>query len=225
MTFHDRLLADTNAARAEFLSIPILGRALQGQVPRALYLEFLAQAYHHVRHTCPLLSLAAARTGDGVYRAALFDYIAEEHGHDEWILADIEALGGDAEAAKRSSPRLPCRAMIAHAYYAIEWISPYSLLGMVHVLEGMSIALASKSAAALQASLGAGDGNGFRYLTSHGALDIDHTAFFADLVNRLPTASAGDVIIDGAKMTYWLYGNIFHDLDRSIAGVVHGARG
>ncbi len=225
MSVYQRLLAETAAARAEFLSVPILDRALKGQVPRALYLEFLAQAYHHVRHTCPLLSLAAARTGDAVYRAALFDYIAEEQGHDEWILADIGALGGDAQAAKRSPPRPPCRAMVGYAYYAIEWISPYSLLGMVHVLEGMSVALAGRSAAALQASLGTGDGSGFRYLASHGALDADHVAFFADLVNRLPAASVGDVIIDGAKMTYWLYGNIFHDLDRSIEGVVHGARG
>jgi pyrroloquinoline quinone (PQQ) biosynthesis protein C len=223
MTFHQRLLAETEAARAEFLSVPILARALEGQVSRALYLDFLRQAYHHVRHTCPLLSLAAAKTRDGVYRAGLYDYIGEEQGHDAWILADIDALGGDAEAAKRAPPRPPCRAMVGYAYYAIEWISPYSLLGMVHVLEGMSVALAAKAANALQASFGAGDGRGFSYLASHGALDTEHAAFFADLVDRLQAPSAGDVIIDCAKMTYWLYGNIFRDLEHSLDGVGHAA--
>jgi len=58
MTFYDRLVAATSDARAEFVSLPIIGQALHGDVPRALYLDFLAQAYHHVRHTCPLLALA-----------------------------------------------------------------------------------------------------------------------------------------------------------------------
>ncbi len=225
MSLFRRLLAETEADRAEFLAIPILGRALKGQVPRALYVEFLKQAYHHVRHTCPLLSLAAAKTEDGVYRAALYDYIAEEQGHDEWILADIDALGGDADGAKRAPARPPCRAMVAYAYYAIDWISPYAMLGMVHVLEGMSIQLALQAATALKNSLGAGDGRGFLYLTSHGTLDADHTAFFEDLVNRLQAPSAAAAIIDGAKMTYWLYGNIFRDLEHGVQGIVHVARG
>lgn len=224
MSPNDRLLAETEAARAEFLALPILARALRGQVPRALYLEFLRQAYHHVRHTCPLLSLAAARTRDGVYRAGLYDYIAEERGHDAWILEDIAAMGGDAEAAKRTPPRPPCRAMVGYAYYAIEWISPYSLLGMIHVLEGMSVALAERAARALQASFAAGDGRGFLYLRSHGALDAGHTAFFADLVNRLEQPTAIDIIIDCARMSYWLYGNLYRDLEHSLEGFGHAPR-
>lgn len=146
MTFHDRLLAETAAARAEFLSIPILGRALEGCVPRALYIEFLRQAYHHVRHTCPLLSLAAARTQDSGYRAALYTYIEEERGHEEWILSDVAAMGGDVEETLGAPARRACCAMVGYAYYAIEWISPYALLGMVHVLEGMSTQLAANTA-------------------------------------------------------------------------------
>ncbi len=150
MTFHDRLLAETAAARAEFLSIPILGRALEGSVPRALYIEFLRQAYHHVRHTCPLLSLAAARTQDSGYRASLYTYIEEERGHEEWILSDIAAMGGDVEGTWARRRARACRAMVGYAYYAIEWISPYALLGMVHVLEGMSAQLAANAAGSLE---------------------------------------------------------------------------
>ncbi len=216
MSVHDWLLAETAAARAEFRAIPLLARALDGSVPRALYIAFLAQAYHHVRHTCPLLALAAAKTTDADYRAALYDYVAEERGHEQWILSDIDAIGGDAEAAVWTPPRPPCRAMVGYAHYAIEWISPYSLLGMVHVLEGTSVALASRAADALEHSLGSKNGAGFTYLRSHGALDAEHITFFETLVNRIQNPSAGSAIIDAAKMMYWLYGNIFRDLEQDL---------
>ena len=35
---------------------------------------------------------------------ALDDYIAEEAGHDEWILNDIRAAGGAAEAVRHGAP-------------------------------------------------------------------------------------------------------------------------
>ncbi len=223
MNFHDRLLVETSTARAEFLSIPILRRALEGSVSRALYIEFLKQAYHHVRHTCPLLSLAAARTQDGSYRKSLYTYIEEERGHEEWILSDIAAMGGDVEGTKAMPARPACRAMVGYAYYAIEWISPYALLGMVHVLEGMSVQLAVNAAGALKKSIGPVDDRGFRYLTSHGELDVSHVALFKKLVNELHDPSVGDVIVDSANVMYWLYGNIFRDLERGPLGVRNAA--
>ena len=69
---------------------------------------FLTEAYHHVKHTFPLLSLAAAHTRDERYQAALAIYMNEERGHDKWILDDIRAMGGDAEAVERGKPA--CRA-------------------------------------------------------------------------------------------------------------------
>ena len=44
--------------------------------------------------------------------SALAHYIEEEIGHQEWILNDIKACGGDAEAVRRSQPKVgrnePC---------------------------------------------------------------------------------------------------------------------
>lgn len=224
-TLYDRLVAGTEAARAGFLSIPLLGRAISGDVPPALYVRFLNQAYHHVRHTCPLLSLAAARTDDGTYRDALYEYIDEERGHEEWILADIAAITGRPHGDGIEPAGPPCRAMVGYAYYAIEWISPYALLGMVHVLEGMSTLLASKAAQAMQDKFGPRDGDGFLYLSSHGELDVGHTAFFRETVNRLKPSAAEAAIVDCAGIMYWLYGNIFRDLERGAGEVAHVACG
>ncbi len=225
MTPYEYLLTETAAARAEFLAIPLLARAVTGSVPRPLYIEFLTQAYHHVRHTCFLMSLAAVKTADISYRAALNSYRIEEQGHDKWILDDIAAMGGDAEAITYSRARTPCRAMVGYAHYAIDWISPYSLLGMIHVLEGTSAELATKVANALENSFGLTSGEGFVYLRSHGALDVDHVAFFKDLINQIGNPSAMPVIIDSATMMYWLYGNIFRDLEQGLAkGTVAASR-
>lgn len=217
------LFDETSAARADFVSIPLIGRAVSGDAPKDLYLAFLQEAYHHVRHTCPLLCLAAAKTRDPVYRDALMRYVEEERGHDEWILADIAALGGDAEAARRSQPGRACRLMVAYAYYAIEWISPYAMLGMVHVLEGMSAQFAGQAATTLAQKFGdAGSGQGFLYLSSHGSLDQEHTAFFQQLVDNLDRTAAPP-IIDTAIMMYGLYGDIFRELERRGEAMRHAA--
>ena len=220
MPYFDDLLAQTRQEREAFIATPVIQRALSEGVDRGLYLDFLGQAYHHVRHTCWLLSCAVARCGDQdqKYVDALFEYIEEEKGHDEWILNDIRDLDGDAEAVRNGRGDLPCRLMVAYAYYAIEHISPYALLGMVHVLEGMSAALALAAASRLKESLGIEGDTGFSYLSSHGSLDQEHVAFFQDLVNGLDDPEAQRAIIDTAKVIYRLYGDIFTEIDNARAG-------
>ena len=172
-----------------------------------------------------LLSCAIARCGDReqAYIAALLEYIGEEKGHDEWILNDIRDLGGDAEAVRQGQGDLPCQLMIAYAYYAIDHISPYAMLGMVHVLEGMSAALALTAAGTLKESLGIKDDTGFSYLSSHGTLDQQHVAFFQDLVNGIADPRARKSIIDTAKIIYRLYGDIFVAIDKAHTGARHAA--
>jgi hypothetical protein len=146
MPAYPDLLRQTAEARHAFMALPLIQDVLKNGASKGLYLDFLGQAYHHVRNTAPLLALAAARcdSEDYLYQSALFEYIEEERGHELWILEDIQAMGGDPEQVRRSAPRLPCKVMIGHAYYVVDHISPYGLLGMIHVLEGMAVALAGK---------------------------------------------------------------------------------
>ena len=83
-----------------------------GGVTRGMYLDFLTQAYHHVKHTFPLLASATARTTDASYPNALLAYMNEERGHDEWILDDIRAIGGDTEAVRDGRPGAACELMV-----------------------------------------------------------------------------------------------------------------
>ena len=212
MSFYDRLIAETEKERIGFTSIPLIREAVRSGASRELYVDFLTQAYHHVKHTFPQLAFAAARTSDETYQDALVEYMEEERGHEKWILADIAAMGGDAEAVKDGAAGIACQVMVGYAYYAIEWISPYAMLGSVHVLEGMSTLLADKAADAIQRSLAHSGKDGFSYLRSHGALDIEHVAFFKTLVNGFGDPKIQDIVIDASKVFYRLYGDIYHEL-------------
>jgi pyrroloquinoline quinone (PQQ) biosynthesis protein C len=211
MSFYDDLQAATAADRAAYLSIPLIQDAVRNGASRALYVDFLTQAYHHVKHTYPLLALASVHTTDEAYQDALVEYMKEERGHEKWILDDIRALGADAEAVRTGNPGPACQIMVGYTYYAIQWISPYAMLGSVHVLEGMSTVLADKAAEAIQRSLTLSGGEGFSYLRSHGALDIEHVAFFKELANALPHSAHG-VVIETSQIIYRLYGDIFREL-------------
>ena len=59
MPFYEELAAATSAERAYLLSSPIIVNCLRGDVSRESYLAFLGQAFHHVRHTTPLLMALA----------------------------------------------------------------------------------------------------------------------------------------------------------------------
>ncbi|MDB5603788.1 MAG: heme oxygenase family [Bradyrhizobium sp.] len=222
MSFHEQLVAETAHSRDAFLSIPLVRNALRNGASRSLYLDFLTEAYHHVKHTFPLLALAASRTTDERYQDALVEYMDEERGHEKWILDDIRVLGGDPDAVRNGQAGPACRIMVGYAYYAIEHVSPYAFLGSVHVLEGISVLLADQLADVMKQSLGMESDAGFTYLRTHGSLDTEHVAFFQKLVDGFYDRDVQRIIIDNATIFYRLYGALFHDLGAR-AGLSHAA--
>ena len=213
MSFHTRLLEETRAARQGLLATPSIQGELRGQVSLPSYLAFLREAYHHVRHTVPLLQATkAALPGRRAWlRAPLDEYIAEEAGHDEWILDDIRACGGDAEATRHGMPGHATEVMVAYAYDTIARVNPLGFFGMVHVLEGTSVSLALMAADAIQKPLALPDA-AFTYLRSHGTLDREHVAHFALLMDRVADPRDQDAIVHAARAFFLLYGDVFRSL-------------
>lgn len=213
MNFFDTLQADTAADRQGLFSIPVIEQALRGEITLAQYLAFLTQAYHHVRHTVPLLMACGSRldAGHEWLRNAIAEYIEEELGHQEWILSDIAACGADPELVRHGKPNPSTELMVAYAYHQIERGNPVSFFGMVHVLEGTSTALATHAADTIAGALGL-PSTAFSYLSSHGSLDVKHVAFFRDLMNRLDNDADRQAVLHCAAMMYRLYGDIFRSL-------------
>lgn len=214
MTFFEQLQRDTQAEQADLQSIPVIHKALAGQVSLQQYVAFLTEAYHHVKHTVPLLMACGAKLGDDKewLREAIAHYIEEEIGHQEWILNDIKACGADAEAVRHGRPAFATELMVSYAYDTIARGNPIGFFGMVHVLEGTSIQLATHAAATLQQSLDLPK-QAFTYLNSHGSLDLEHVDFFRDLVNQLESEEDKACLVHCAKAVFRLYGDIFRGLE------------
>jgi pyrroloquinoline quinone (PQQ) biosynthesis protein C len=205
----------TAADRAQLQSVPVIGRALRGEVTRGLYLAFLEQAYHHVRHTVPLLMAAGSRLPASHLwlQKELIHYLEEEQGHDEWILSDIDAAGGDATAVRHGAPAIETDAMVAYAYDTVMRRNPVGFFGMVYVLEGTSAALALDAADAIQRTLSLPN-KAMTYLRSHGSLDQQHVGHLAAIVDRVDTGSDLPSIVTCARAMFRLYGDMFRSLER-----------
>ena len=212
LPFYEELAAATSAERAYLLSSPIIVNCLRGDVSRESYLAFLGQAFHHVRHTTPLLMALGGRLPERLawLRRPVAEYIDEEIDHEEWILNDIAAAGGDAEAVRKSRPGLPAEVMVAYAYDLVNRGNPAAFFGMVFVLEGTSVAMALNAADRIQQALGLPDA-AFSYLRSHGTLDQEHTRHLAELVEKMTPEDQADVV-HAAKVFFRLYAEIFRAL-------------
>ena len=77
MEFYDRLQAATADERAGLYSIDFIRRGVEEGLSREDYLAFLGQAYHHVKHTVPLLMACGSRLSDDEewLRVAVAEYI------------------------------------------------------------------------------------------------------------------------------------------------------
>lgn len=216
MSFFDQLQAATASEREALFSLPVIREALAGQVSLEGYRAFLGQAYHHVRHTVPLMMACGARLPPRLewLRGAVCEYIEEEYGHERWILDDIAACGGDPEAVSRSRPSLPIELMVAYLYDLIARGNPVGLFGMVKVLEGTSIALATQAAGTIRETLQL-PAEAFSYLSSHGALDQGHMATYRQLMNQLDDEDDRQAVVHAAKVVYQLYAEMFRGLPRA----------
>jgi thiaminase len=224
MSFFDRLQEATHPQRTELFNLPIIRDALEGNVSLDSYQAFLTQAYYHVRHTVPLMMACGARLPSRLewLREAVCEYIEDEYGHEKWVLDDIEACGGDKNAVRTGRPSLPIELMVSFLYDLIARGNPVGLFGMVNVLEGTSIALATQAADSIRQRLDLPQ-SAFSYLSSHGSLDIEHMQIYRRLMNRLEDPDDQAAVIHASTVVYRLYTDMFcglpHDREHRHAPV------
>jgi hypothetical protein len=182
------------------------------------YPVYLRTMHAVIRASVPLMELAADRCAElgcddpvgPSLRQYLTAHIAEERGHDEWLLADLAALGDDpAEWLPRPVPPVVARLVGAH-YYWVRHHHPVSLLGYIAVMErnAPSAALADWIVARAGVPEAA-----VRTVREHAELDVAHGDAVIDLLDQLPlstddaaaVATAALCTVDGLLA---LYGHI-----------------
>lgn len=213
MTFYDHLISETQDSRKILYAVPQLIDGLQGHISRETYIAYLTEAYHHVKHTVPLLMAMGSRIHEhkAWMRIAIADYIREEIGHEQWILNDISAAGGDKEAASLSKPRHATEMMVAYNYDYIARKNPAGFFGMVFMLESTSTQIATQGAAAIKKGLNLPQ-NAFTYLFSHGSLDLEHMNFFKKTVNLLTDPEDQSAVIEVARTAFVLFAELMRSI-------------
>jgi pyrroloquinoline quinone (PQQ) biosynthesis protein C len=210
MSYFMELVEATDKDRRTFEGMPKVQRMSSHGLSLPEYLDFLHDLYHIVWHFCPIMATAAGRCSDEFrqVRLALYDDIREEQGHDEWVLEDIEALGGDVLAAQAEPPCVPVQAMIAYNYYASERVHPCAVLGMIYMLEVVSSVYGGPVATSIAKAIGISEDKGFKFLTSHASMDVHHMAKLQELLKTVKDKPAQTAIINAAKANFYLFGRM-----------------
>lgn len=214
MNFFAKLEDATAEERSALLSTPVIVDCLAGRVELATYTAFLTEAYHHVKHTVPLLMACGSRLPDrhAWLRDGLVEYIEEEHGHEQWILEDLRACGVDTDAVVERGPSLATELMVSFVYDRVARSNPVSLFGMVFVLEGTSVSIATHAAEVIARELHLPK-RALRYLSSHGSVDQKHIGDFERLVNRFDDAEDQNAVVHTARVVFKLYTEMFRGLE------------
>ncbi len=208
--FYDRLVAEVQSEREAFLALPVIQAAMRGEFTREAYIEYLSEAFHHVRHTVPLIEMVRIRIAPS--RRALLDalsnYSLERKGYENWILQDIKNAGGDADQVRADDPSKATEELLAYMYDQITQQNPIGIFGMLYIVEITGSKLARGTLKQFMATLGLPK-QCFSYLLTHSSEDMDNPDFFETLMAQIIDPAEQETIIRVAKHVYGLYGKIF----------------
>jgi hypothetical protein len=156
-----------------------------------LYPSLVFRSFCLARATVPLAEAAVARLeglrGEDPVAAGLIDiltrFAAEETGHDEWALQDLEALGVPRSEVLARIPPPSIAALAGAQYYWIAYHHPVSFLGYCFVTETAPRPIENVEDLIRRTGL---PRDGFRSLLRHAFIDIKHGADMERALDTLP---------------------------------------
>lgn len=218
LSFFDELVCETAVEQAKFRAIPIILRAASNGVDRTAYLDFLAVAHDLIRQSNRLTQSALSRCDetDGLLRTWLQDQLAADSRHEEWLLDDLGAFGGDPDLARRAAPSQAVAALAAYAGSAIGTVGPYALLGLRHVLNYVSLVLSRTATLTMRSSLEADPAiSGFSCFLRLGQRSYEDALKFPFHLDQMDTPEQRKVVIQAAKRFFPLLGDVFLGMSQS----------
>jgi pyrroloquinoline quinone (PQQ) biosynthesis protein C len=209
-SFFIRLLEATDSSRKSLEAVPRMDRMIHQGLTRDDYLALLEDLYHVVWNFCPVMGSAASRLKDDCrgIRYLLYNKIAEEKGHEDWVLNDIRALGGDVDRVRESRPRTPVEVFIGYNYALTDRDHPVAVLGMLYTLEVIASVYAGRVAQSARDKIGMSGADGFSFLESHSTMDGDHLVDLKDALKTIERSALQDAVIRATTTNFWLFARI-----------------
>lgn len=157
--------------------------------------ELLFRTHCVARASVPLLQAALARSrelsaSDPVAQgmlAYLAEHVREEQEHAEWVLEDLESIGGQRQSILDRSPPAPIAELVGAQYYWIHHAHPVALLAYIAVLEQHVTPAEVLRELLNESKL---EARAFRTFLEHAERDTGHVAELYDLIDRLPLSPA-----------------------------------
>lgn len=184
----------------------------------ALFPAYLLRVLASARASLGVMAAAERRAGalaasDPLARR-LADYyaqhLAEEAGHAEWLLADLEVIGVSRADALEGVASPAIASLIGAQYYWIEHHHPVAPLGLFAVLEGYPPS--ASGVAEIRARTGL-PSSAFRFLLAHAEIDPHHAADLYRLLDELPLSPAqASLVRVSALHTVGSLGAVFDEL-------------
>ena len=175
----------------------------------------LVSQWHCAHHSVALLPAAIERY-DAAGRPELAEFarlkLEEEQGHDRFSLADLRALGYDAEAlVQRVAPAPEVTAGLDHARQCVHGEHPVEFLGYVYALERRVLRLSDESFAALDAVLPSGVEAASGARAHATVLDMGHVAEAVSFIAGLPADDRARIALVCHRITRLYCGPLAHD--------------
>ena len=102
--------------------------------------------------------------------------------------------------------------MVAFNYHGAERVHPCSVLGMLYMLEVVSSVYAGRVSDSIAQAIGRDvDKGGFKFLSSHATMDVDHLAKLNALLKTMNDAPAQDAIINSTRVNFFQFGLMFRE--------------
>jgi thiaminase len=208
------LQLEAHALMGELADHPEAQRLFDGSIEEESYAAWLAQTYHYVRWTAPLL----AQTGRRMMQVGKYQALAElflqrsleELGDEQRLLADLKSLGWSRWRVERVEERPAVAAYVAWNRFTAESGSPTAFLGTAYVLEYLSMHRAGLTAERLIAHAAIPNiQQAVSFLRGHAVADGDHVARLLSALRTLTDRQEQATILLSARTTRALYTGFF----------------
>lgn len=205
---------EARALMNELGTHPMARRLFDGSIDPDGYASFLAQTYHYVRWTTPLLEQAGRRMKREGRHSALAELLlqksSEEQGHERWLLADLRNLGWEREEVERVTPRPAVAAYVAWNRFTVESGTPTAFLGTAYVLEYLSVHRAGVAVERLLARDAIPNiRKAVTFLRGHAGADGEHVAELVAVLRTLTDRQEQADILLSSRTTRALYTGLF----------------
>lgn len=204
LSFFAELVTQTDEDRRAFENHPVVVAAVAEGLSVERYRALLLELYHVVWHFNPVCAVAASRLDDGFQgiRHFLYDHMAEEKGHEDWVLQDLQAVGVEEATTRAHAPAMHTLALNGYNYWAAERRHPCSALGMLYAMEVIASVYGGPFADAIRESLLLEGQRGVSFIDSHASMDARHMAELRQVLNRIVDPAARAAVIEATRVNF-----------------------